>query len=107
MPFAVAYVQNLDPIGNQVLSTVVAALPVVVLFYLLVGRRWLASWAGAFGAATAILIAWLVYGMPAEMAGWSFLHGAWFGMMPIGWTVFAGLLLFALADWLLSPLGAH
>jgi ZIP family zinc transporter/zinc and cadmium transporter len=25
----------------------------------------------------------------------------------LGWTVFAGLLLFALADWLVSPLGAH
>ena len=25
----------------------------------------------------------------------------------LGWTVFAGLVLFALADWLVSPLGAH
>ena len=38
MPFAV-YVQNLNPTGNQPLSTAIAALPVLVLFYLLVGRR--------------------------------------------------------------------
>jgi len=25
----------------------------------------------------------------------------------LGWTVFAGLVLFAVADWLVSPLGAH
>lgn len=75
MPFAV-YVQDLDPFGVPVLSTIVAALPVLVLFYLLVGRRWLASAAGAAGAVLAILLAWLVYGMPLGMAGASFGYGA-------------------------------
>ena len=88
------YVQDLNPLGNRVLSTVVAALPVVVLFYLLVGRRWLASWAGAAGAVVAILLASLVYSMPLEMAGWSFVHGMVFGLLPIGWTVFAAMLLY-------------
>jgi lactate permease len=89
-----AYVQDLNPLGNRVLSTVVAALPVLVLFYLLVARRWLASWAGAAGAVVAILLAWLVYRMPVEMAAWSFVHGAVFGLLPIGWTVFAAMLLY-------------
>ncbi len=91
-PFA--YVQDLNPLDNRVLSTVVAALPVIVLFYLLVGRRWLASWAGAAGAVVAILLAWLVYKMPLDMAGWSFVHGMVFGLLPIGWTVFAAMLLY-------------
>src|SRR5947208_3967147 len=89
-----AYVQDLNPLGNRIASTLVAALPVVVLFYLLVGRRWLASWAGAAGAVVAILLAWLVYHMPPEMAGWAFVHGAVFGLLPIGWTVFAAMLLY-------------
>ncbi len=89
-----AYVQNLDPLGFPLLSTIVAALPVLVLFYLLVGRRWLASWAGAAGAVLAILLAWLVYGMPLQMAGMSFVYGAAFGLLPIGWTVFAAMLLY-------------
>src|SRR5213080_3093877 len=89
-----AFVQDLNPLGNRVASTLVAALPVVVLFYLLVGRRWLASWAGAAGAVVAILIASLVYHMPLGMAGWSFLHGAVFGLLPIGWTVFGAMLLY-------------
>src|SRR5687767_9882809 len=96
MLFAVAYVQDLNPLGNRIASTVVAALPVLVLFYLLVGRRWLASWAGAAGSVVAILIAWLVYGMPLEMAGWSFAHGAAFGLIPIGLTVFGAMLLYNL-----------
>lgn len=89
-----AYVQNLDPLGAKVLSTVVAALPVLVLFYLLVGRRWLASGAGAAGAVVAVLLAWLVYDMPLDMAGASFVYGAAFGLLPIGWTVFAAMLLY-------------
>ncbi|MDB5313083.1 MAG: L-lactate permease [Gemmataceae bacterium] len=93
MPFAV-YVQELNPLGYQTASTVVAALPVLVLFYLLVGRRWLASWAGAAGAVVAVLVAWLVYGMPLDMASWAFVHGAWFGLLPIGWTVFSAMLLY-------------
>jgi L-lactate transport len=88
------YLQDLDPLGSRVASTIVAALPVLFLFYLLVGRRWLASWAGAAGAVLAILIAWLVYGMPIGMAGSAFIYGAAFGLLPIGWTVFAAMLLY-------------
>jgi lactate permease len=93
MLFAV-YLQDLDPLGSRFASTVIAALPVLFLFYLLVGRRWLASWAGAAGAVVAILIAWLIYRMPLGMAGSSFVFGAAFGLLPIGWTVFAAMLLY-------------
>jgi lactate permease len=96
MSLAVAYVQDLNPLDHRLLSTVVAALPVLVLFYLLVGRRWLASGAGAAGAVVAVLLACLVYHMPLEMAAWSFAHGAVFGLLPIGWTVFAAMLLYNL-----------
>jgi lactate permease len=96
MPLAVAYVQDLDPLGNRFLSTFFAGLPVVVLFYLLVPRRWLASKAGAAGAMVAVVIAWLAYGMPLPMACWSFIHGASFGLLPVGWTVFAAMLIYNL-----------
>ena len=57
-----AYLQQLDPLKDKVpwsaiWSTLLAALPVVVLFWLLVPRRWLAPKAGAAGAVTAIVIA--------------------------------------------------
>ena len=94
MHLAVAYTQNLDPLGIPVLSTIVAALPVLVLFFLLVARRWKASAAGAAGSVVALLLAWLVYKMPVDMAGKSFILGAAFGLLPIGWTVFTAMLIY-------------
>src|SRR5436190_2770317 len=83
MLFGAAYSQLLDPLNNRLFSTLFAAAPVVVLFWLLVPRRWLASKAAAGGAVTAILIAWLAYGMPLHMAGMAFIDGALFGLLPV------------------------
>jgi lactate permease len=88
------YTQNLDPVGNRLLSTLFAALPVVTLFWLLVPRRWLAPKAGAGGALVALLVAITVYGMPAPMAVMSFVHGAGFGLLPVGWTIFNAMLIY-------------
>lgn len=96
MLFADAYVQNLNPLHYRVLSTLVAALPVLVLFYLLVRRRWLASWAGAAGSVVAIVLAIFAFGMPAEKAMASWVYGAAFGLLPIGWTVFGAMLIYNL-----------
>lgn len=89
-------VPEFPAILHRVVSTIVAGLPVLVLFYLLVARRWLASAAGATGAVVAILLAAFVYGMSLEMASWAFVHGAVFGLLPIGWTVFSAMLLYNL-----------
>src|ERR1700719_383381 len=94
MFLAVVYTQNLDPLGVRLFSTLIAALPVLVLFYLLVVRGWLASKAGAMGALTAIVCAWLAFGMPLDMAAMSFVSGAAFGLLPIGWTVFSAMLVY-------------
>ena len=73
------YRQFLDPLRHSnlplsgVLSTAVAALPVVVLFWLLVPMRWLAPKAGLGGAVVAIVLAVAVYGMSVPMAGMAFL----------------------------------
>src|SRR5258707_7236316 len=98
MLLSVLYQQQLDPLAGRVSwspfwSTLLAALPVIVLFYLLVFRRWLAPWAALGGAAIAILVAGLVFGMPWDMAGEAFVSGAAFGVMPVGWTIFCAMLL--------------
>src|SRR5262245_24724807 len=98
----VTYTQVLNPIAryrpdlpnSAIISTAFAALPVLVLFYLLVQRRWLPSKAGAAGAVTAILIAWLVFEMPLPMAGMSFAYGVAFGLLPIGWTILCAMMLY-------------
>ncbi len=94
--FAETYVQNLDPLNFRLLSTFLAALPVLVLFYLLVGRRWLASLAGAAGSVVAVLLAVFAFDMPADKAVSSWIYGACFGLLPIGWTVFGAMLIYNL-----------
>ncbi|MFN4261817.1 MAG: L-lactate permease [Gemmataceae bacterium] len=90
--------QPLSPLGDsfiaRVFSTFFAALPVLVLFYLLVPRRWLAPKAGAGGAITALLVSWMIFGMPLEMGVMSFVSGAAFGLLPVGWTIFNAMLLY-------------
>jgi lactate permease len=94
MIWGITYTQNLDPLNQRLLSTLFAAIPILVLFYLLVVRRWLASMAGAGGALSAILIAWLIFEMPLDMASWAFVHGVGFGLLPVGWTVFCAMLVY-------------
>jgi L-lactate transport len=94
-----SFEQQLDPMSGLVFwspiwSTFFAALPVLVLFWLLVPRRWLAPKAGAAGAIVAIIVAVLIYRMPADMAVMSFVHGAAFGLLPVGWTIFNAMLLY-------------
>jgi L-lactate transport len=93
------YQQRLDPLAGKVFvsslwSTLLAALPVVVLFWLLVPRRWPAPRAGAAAALTAIVVGILVYDMPPLMAGMAFVDGALFGLLPVGWTIFNAMLLY-------------
>ncbi len=94
-----AYLQRLDPLDGTIFwsgvwSTILAALPVIVLFWTLVPMRWLAPKAGLAGSITAMVIAIVVYGMPADMALWSFANGAAFGLLPVGWTIFNAMLLY-------------
>jgi L-lactate permease len=95
-----AYQQYLDPLANwnipwsPLWSTLLAALPVVVLFWCLVPLRMLAPKAGLMGSIAAILVAILVFRMPALEALTSFGYGAAFGLLPVGWTIFNAMLLY-------------
>lgn len=93
------YQQYLNPLpesvpGSRIWATFLSALPVLVLFWLLVPRRWIAYKAGFAGAVTALVLAVAFYGMPADMALWSFIHGSLFGFLPVGWTIFNAMLLY-------------
>jgi lactate permease len=103
MLWAVSYPQQLNPLKDALpgpeflsilLSTLLAAVPVVVLFYLLVFRRWPAPRAGAAGVLSAFAIAVFAYGMPTTMAALAFANGVCYGLLPIGWTVFSAMLLY-------------
>ena len=78
--------QIYDPFNSMFLSTLAAAVPVVVLLGLLAFHV-RAHLAAVIGLASGLLIAIVAFGMPVKMAGLSALYGAAFGLLPIGWIV--------------------
>ena len=90
MPWTQVY----DPLGHWWLSTLVAALPLVVLLGLLAGLRVKPHLCAIAGAATAVVIAILVFHMPAPYATSSFFYGACFGLLKIVWIVIAAVFLY-------------
>jgi lactate permease len=76
-----------DPLGNWWLSTLVAALPVVVLLGALALLRLKAHWAALLGLATSLLIAIRVFHMPVGMGALAAVFGLAYGAFPIGWII--------------------
>ncbi|MCX7825029.1 MAG: lactate permease LctP family transporter [Verrucomicrobiae bacterium] len=82
--------------GNLWASAAVAALPILLLFYLL-GVRRLPAWQSALAAlAAALAVACLAFGTPVTVAVASVLYGAAFGLFPICWIVLAAIFLYRL-----------
>lgn len=88
------WIQVYDPFGHWWLSALVAALPIIVLFTLMAGLRVKPHWSALAGAVTAVLVACFAFGMPASLAGASFLFGVATGMMNIVWIVVAAVYLY-------------
>jgi lactate permease len=86
------YKQVFDPVGDSLgLSSIFAAIPIIVLFVLLGGLKMKAHWASLIALASAILVALIVYGMPVGQALDSAAEGAVFGIFPIMYIVFMAL----------------
>jgi lactate permease len=82
------YKQVLDPVGDSLFaSALVAMIPLATLFILLGGLKLRAHVAGLAALAVAIVIAWLVWGMPLDTALLAGTEGAAFGLFPIMWIV--------------------
>ena len=81
------WTQGYDPLGHWWLSTLVAALPVVVLLGALAVLRIKAHWAALLGLAASLVIAVGVFKMPAGMGARTAVYGACYGLFPIGWII--------------------
>jgi lactate permease len=86
--------QVYDPFSHWWLSTLVAALPVVVLFGLLAGLKLKPHWCAISGALTAIFVSVLAFRMPVILASASFGYGVAFGLLKIAWIVLAAVFLY-------------
>lgn len=89
--------QNYDPFHQLFLSSAVASLPVVLLLGLLAFWHVRAHLAALVGLIAALVIAVLVYHMPAALAGAAAVNGAVFGLFPIGWIVLNAMFVYNLS----------
>lgn len=82
------WVQNYITIGQStILSALVAAIPLLILFYMLAVRKAKGHIAAMAGLAGALIVAVAVWRMPVSLAISSTLNGAAFGLFPIVWIV--------------------
>ena len=87
------WTQSIDPLHNLVLSALVAAIPVILISWLLI-KKVKGYIASLLTAGLAILLAMVVYGMPLKLALLSALHGALYGLFPICWVIIGAVFLF-------------
>jgi lactate permease len=90
------WIQVYDPLGNVWLSTLVAALPIVLLLAALAVLEWKAHWAALAGLTAALLVSVFAYGMPVSAAAATAVYGAAYGLFPIGWIILAAVFLYNL-----------
>lgn len=90
------WTQDYDPLQNPVASTLVASLPVVVLFACIGIFRVRIQIAAVISLAIAFLIAIFINGMPVSAALASGIYGAAFGLFPIGWILLNVIFLYRL-----------
>jgi lactate permease len=91
------WLQNYDPLHGP-LSTLAAALPLVVLLGLLASRLVPAHIAALSGLATALMVAVAVIGMPPALGARAAMLGAAYGMLPIGWIVLNVIFLYRITE---------
>ncbi|MFL5412206.1 MAG: L-lactate permease, partial [Myxococcales bacterium] len=101
------YHQNYNPLGSAFLSTLAAAVPILVLLYFIAlhphrdktGMRHLgisAPYAAFYGVIAAFLITTLVFGMPIASAVSAFALGSLSGFLGIIWIVLAAMFLYTM-----------
>jgi len=90
--------QVYDPLGNVVLSTALAALPILVLLGSLGVFRIKAPYAAMLGLGASLIVAITIFRMPVGMIFASAGYGAAYGLFPIGWIVLNVIFLYQLTN---------
>ncbi|HTN52910.1 MAG TPA: lactate permease LctP family transporter [Anaeromyxobacter sp.] len=101
------YQQNYDPLGNVFLSTLLAAVPILVLLYFIAlhphrdetGRKHLgiaAPFAAFYGVLAAFLVTCVGFRMPLPSAFSAFGFGVFSGFLGIIWIVLAAMFLYTM-----------
>jgi len=88
--------QNYDPLNNAFLSTVLAALPIIILLSSIAVFKIRIHFAALFSLMIAIFVAIFIYQMPVTAAAASTIYGGAYGLFPIGWNILNLIFLYQL-----------
>ena len=88
------WAMNVNPLGNLAWSALVAAVPIIFLFIGLTVLKMKGHWAAIIATTLAVVVAFVVYGMPAQYAGLAVVYGAMFGLFPVCWIVITALFIY-------------
>lgn len=95
-PAAGMWAQGYDPMGRWWLSTMFAALPVIVLLGAMAILRLKAHVAAVSGLLTALTVAVVAFHMPIRLALTAAGYGAGYGVFPICWIILPVIFLYQL-----------
>ena len=90
------WTQIYNPMNNLALSALLAAIPIIVIFYLLAFRRTPGQIAGAIAMLSAVLVAIFAYQMPVDLAIIATAMGVLYGIFPIFWIVVTAIFIYNL-----------
>ncbi|MBA1155533.1 L-lactate permease [Microvirga mediterraneensis] len=88
--------QVYNPFGNATLSTIAAAIPVVLLLVMIASGKVKAHIAAVIALLAAIAVSVFLFTMPAGLATRAALFGVATGMFPIGWIILNVIFLYRL-----------
>jgi lactate permease len=88
---------DVNPLHNLALSALVAAIPILYLFWALAYKRMKGHWAALSAVSIAILISIFVYGMPAKYSLLSTMFGMMIGLWPVCWIVITAVFIYNLS----------
>jgi lactate permease len=87
------WTQVIDPLNSIGLSALVAAIPIIFIFWSLI-KKMKGYKTSLLALAISLLIAMLFYSMPLKLALLSSVHGALYGLFPICWIIISAVFLF-------------
>jgi len=90
------WTQVIDPFNNIAISALLAAIPILFIFWALIIKKMKGYKASLLATLIAVVIAMVAYGMPVKLALLSTLNGAMYGLFPICWIIIAAVFLFNL-----------
>ena len=89
-----AWTQQYYPLGSLALSALAAAIPMIVIFYLLAVKRTPGQVAGVAALVASIIVAIFAYGMPVSVALSATIMGIMYGIFPIFWIVVTAIFIY-------------